>query len=263
MITLRRKHTRINEYNEATSTVVEITDPALLQKKTAIEKQKLQLKTTYVNAVNRLDAQLIQLGKQQSQLNAKNNSQKSNTETNDNENKQNADVNEGKNHKHEILSSIIKKVNNDLDLSYSLSDDEIFRMARKLVDIINENKNTNNLVDIIRYELKKYCLNHNKISLSQSELNKFLNEFEKLAAASNYNVISNIFNNMENKIYFNDDTNVDELEAELLYLDIDVIDEDLNKNVLTVEFPKKYSKHELRELLSDFNIMKNNSHLVL
>ena len=263
MITLRRKHTRINEYDEATNTVVEITDPALLQKKTAIEKQKLQLKTTYVNSVKRLDDQLIQLGKQQSQLNAQNNSQKSNTGINDNESKQNNNVNEGKNHKHEILSSIIKKVNNDLDLSYSLSDDEIFRMARKLVDIINENKNTDNLVDIIRYELKKYCLNHNKISLSQSELNKFLNEFEKLAAASNYNVISNIFNNIQNKIYFNDDTNVDELEAELLYLDIDVIDEDLNKNVLTVEFPKKYSKHELRELLSDFNIMKNNSHFVL
>lgn len=258
MITLRRKCNKILE-NDIENDVIEIKDSNLLQMKNNIIKQKIAAKDEYDKKIKKFNDQLLQLSQKQEQLNIQ--AEKAQQINNSSNQSQQENVNEGKNHKHEILSAIIRKVNNDLDLSYSLSENEISRMARKIVDVINANRNNNNLLNDIHYELKKYCLNHNKISLSQSELNKFLNEFEKNASESNYNIISNIFKNIQNKIYFDDDTNIDELEAELQYLNIDVIDEDLYNNELTIEFPKNYNKNEFKELLNDLNLLKNNSHL--
>lgn len=267
MILLKRSKSKILE-NNVENDIVELKDSSLIQMKNNIIKQKIAAKDEYNRKIKRFDDQLLQLSRKQEEINIKNNQNKDNIKQNSNiENDSSANqseqMNEGKNYKHELLCTLIKKVNNNLDLSYSLSDSDIFKMARKVIDTINKYKNDNDVVNKLKYELKKYCLNHNKISLSQSEINTFLNELENVIINSNYNPLSNIFKNINNTIFFNIDTNIDELESELTYIDIIITDEDLQNNKLVVKFPKRYNKNELKNILSDFDILKNNLHLFL
>lgn len=256
MINLRRKSNKILE-NDIENDVIEIKDSTLLQMKNSIIKQKNDAKNEYDTKIKKLNDQLLQLNQKQEQLN-KQALQKQQIQQNNSSNK---NINEGKNYKHEILCSLITNVNNDLNLSYKLSNNEILRMGRKIIDTININKNNKNLSNIIKHELKKYCLNHSKISLSQSELNMFLNKLEKSILNCNHKELSNMFNNIHNIIYYTDEINIDELEAELQYSNIDIIDEDSINNKLIIEFPKKYNRNTLKNILIDFNIFENNLHL--
>ncbi len=267
MVSLSRKvnNATVNEDNDATQN---ITSPELVQKLAQLQKQKNDAKKRYDQEVQRLDDNIAQLMQQQAQINAQQqnqNNQQNNQNTNQQNNQQNESINysfrnrlfEGKNTKHDLLAKAIQS--SMINFSYILSNDEIKRLARKINDYLNSHKGEDDLWNSVRIDVKIYLLNHNKISLSQSEINSFLDYLEDELQKREYDVFSYLFDDKTDEIVieFDDDTNVDELEADLADLDFDV-DEDLDNNKLILTNIDSYNLRKLKSVLRSYDLLKIN-----
>ena len=259
MVIFRRYNNISEDTNSIDNDTQEITDQNLQQKKAQLLQQKANAKEQYDRTCQRIDSQIIQLYNQQATINKQNSLKKQNNQQNESVNY--SIINEGKNSNHELLAKAILNATSDLDMSYSLSNIEINRLSRKINDVIKRHKNDDNALSEIEYEIKKYLINHNRICLSQSEINSFINSLEIELKHKDYAQFSNIFNQHNDiKIKFTDDTNIDELEAELTDLDFDVI-EDLDNNTLTLSNVDDYNLKSLKSVLKFYDLLKNNEDL--
>ena len=190
---------RIKRINEDTSRLQQ-QKLTLLNNKQKIVQEFNKAQEVYNAAVKKRDLalkpiedQLLQIEKQIASETGTNNI------TNNNSNEA---LNEGANSKHALLSSAIINAVNNSDMSYELSLTEANRLARKINDFINSNKNNKNLYDDMRMMIKKYFLNHKNISLSQSEINSFNDALKNELRNSKYNVF-NLFRNEYNELVLN------------------------------------------------------------
>lgn len=276
MIYLRKKIEKLAEDVDADTQDSE--DIAFKQKKMQLLQQKNNAKMQYDRTAQRIDAQILQLYNQsiqKSKQNSNNQNTQNNKTNNDNKQSENSEKNEslkyknykklfeGKNHKHDLLANAFANTIKKIELSYILSDIEIYRISRKINDVLNKNKdNTDDILNVLRYEIKKYLLNHNTISLSQSEINKLLDEFEKELKKPKYSEFNYIFNSAFDEITINIDfdTNVDELEADLENEGFD-IDEDLDNDILILTNVNKSNIKTLKDILIDYNLLKINRNI--
>lgn len=243
----------------------DIVDYDLQKKKAQLLQQKANKKAQFDREMQRIDDQILQLYNQQANKN-KNIQQTQQTnqpqQAQQNESIKIKKINklfEGRNTKIELLNTAITNVFNNIETSYSLSNIEINRLSRKINDTINNNKNNKNLLSIVKFEIKKYLLNHNRISLSQSEINNLLDLLENELQKREYNVFSYIFNSNIDSITINIDNNIniDEFEADLADLDFN-IDENLENNQLILTNVDEYNIKQLKRLLKKYNLLKNN-----
>lgn len=276
MIYLRKKIEKLAEDVDADTQDSE--DIAFKQKKMQLLQQKNNAKMQYDRTAQRIDAQILQLYNQsiqKSKQNSNNQNTQNNKTNNDNKESENSEKNEslkyknykklfeGKNHKHDLLANAFANTIKKIELSYILSDIEIYRISRKINDVLNKNKdNTDDILNVLRYEIKKYLLNHNTISLSQSEINKLLDEFEKELKKPKYSEFNYIFNSTFDEITINIDfdTNIDELEADLENEGFD-IDEDLDNDILILTNVNKSNIKTLKDILIDYNLLKINRNI--
>lgn len=246
----------------------DIVDSDLQKKKAQLLQQKANKKAQFDREMQRIDDQILQLYNQQANKN-KNVQQTQQTnqpqQAQQNESIKIKKINklfEGRNTKIELLNTAITNVFNNIETSYALSNIEINRLSRKINDTINNNKNNKNnknLLSVVKFEIKKYLLNHNRISLSQSEINNLLDLLENELQKREYNVFSYIFNSNIDSITINMDNNIniDEFEADLADLDFN-IDEDLENNQLILTNVDEYNIKQLKRLLKKYNLLKNN-----
>lgn len=275
MIYLRKKIEKLAEDVDADTQDSE--DISFKQKKMQLLQQKNNAKMQYDRTAQRIDAQILQLYNQsiqKSKQNSNNQNTQNNKTNNDNKESENSEKNEslkyknykrlfeGKNHKHDLLANAFANTIKKIELSYVLSDIEIYRISRKINDILNKNKDNTDILNVLRYEIKKYLLNHNTISLSQSEINKLLDEFEKELKKPKYSEFNYIFNSALDKITINIDfdTNIDELEADLENEGFD-IDEDLDNDILILTNVNKSNIKTLKDILIDYNLLKINRNI--
>lgn len=276
MIYLRKKIEKLAEDVDADTQDSE--DITFKQKKMQLLQQKNNAKMQYDRTAQRIDAQILQLYNQsiqKSKQNSNNQNTQNNKTNNDNKESENSEKNEslkyknykklfeGKNHKHDLLANAFANTIKKIELSYILSDIEIYRISRKINDVLNKNKdNTDDILNVLRYEIKKYLLNHNTISLSQSEINKLLDEFEKELKKPKYSEFNYIFNSTFDEITINIDfdTNIDELEADLENEGFD-IDEDLDNDILILTNVNKSNIKTLKDILIDYNLLKINRNI--
>lgn len=275
MIYLRKKIEKLAEDVDADTQDSE--DISFKQKKMQLLQQKNNAKMQYDRTAQRIDAQILQLYNQsiqKSKQNSNNQNTQNNKTNNDNKESENSEKNEslkyknykrlfeGKNHKHDLLANAFANTIKKIELSYVLSDIEIYRISRKINDILNKNKDNTDILNVLRYEIKKYLLNHNTISLSQSEINKLLDEFEKELKKPKYSEFNYIFNSALDKITINIDfdTNIDELEADLENEGFD-IDEDLDNDILILTNVNKSNTKTLKDILIDYNLLKINRNI--
>ena len=170
---------------------------------------------------------------------------------------------EGKNIKHDLLADAILNALSNNDFSYTLSDTEIKRWARKFNDIFKENNNTD--WKSIRIKIKEYILKQAKISMSHIEINNFLDNLEyELNTSEEYNIFSSMFDNDNNIIInFDDDTNVDELENELTDAGFEIVDEDFENNTITILNVKdKKLLYQLNNILNDYYLDEINDEII-
>lgn len=171
--------------------------------------------------------------------------------------KKNESVNEGVNGKHSILQDIIMQCVKSLDLSYSLDISDASRLARKINDFVNSNKESNTLYDDVKMTIKNYFRHHNKISLLNSEINAFTDEFMNRLHNKNIPQFAKIFDRIDDiVITFNSNTNVDELENELSDLGF-IIDEDYDNMKLILTNVDSYNYNELQNVIDRYNLRKN------
>lgn len=171
--------------------------------------------------------------------------------------KKNESVNEGVNGKHLLLQDIIMQCVRSLDLSYSLDMSDASRLARKINDFINSNKGSNKLYDDVKMTIKNYFKHHNKISLLNSEINRFTDEFMKKLHDRQIPQFKKIFDTISDIVVtYNANTNVDELENELVDLGFD-IDEDHNNMKLILSNVDSYNYNELQNIIDRYNLRKN------
>ena len=275
MIYLRKKIEKLAEDVDADTQDSE--DISFKQKKMQLLQQKNNAKMQYDRTAQRIDAQILQLYNQsiqKSKQNSNNQNTQNNKTNNDNKESENSEKNEslkyknykklfeGKNHKHDLLANAFANTIKKIELSYVLSDIEIYRISRKINDILNKNKDNTDILNVLRYEIKKYLLNHNTISLSQSEINKLLDEFEKELKKPKYSEFNYIFNSELDEITINIDfdTNIDELEADLENEGFD-IDEDLDDDILILTNVNKSNIKTLKDILIDYNLLKINRNI--
>lgn len=275
MIYLRKKIEKLAEDVDADTQDSE--DISFKQKKMQLLQQKNNAKMQYDRTAQRIDAQILQLYNQsiqKSKQNSNNQNTQNNKTNNDNKESENSEKNEslkyknykklfeGKNHKHDLLANAFANTIKKIELSYVLSDIEIYRISRKINDILNKNKDNTDILNVLRYEIKKYLLNHNTISLSQSEINKLLDEFEKELKKPKYSEFNYIFNSALDKITINIDfdTNIDELEADLENEGFD-IDEDLDNDILILTNINETNIKTLKDILIDYNLLKINRNI--
>lgn len=275
MIKLRRKTTKINEDNNQ-----------LAQQKLNLLNNKRQIQENFYRAqeefnraqekfnsakkkrdedIKKIDDNLLQIEQQLTNGqtdNMQQNVQQSNNTNNSNNATSETTLNEGANVKHDILTKAILLTIKDCDLSYELSITEITRLARKINDFINSHKNETGIIDKLRNMIKNYFLKHNKISLSQSEINSFNNSLEKVLHNKEYEIFKNLFKKSNDKFVLNIDDylNVDELEAEIDDLGID-IDEDLDNNKLYLSNIDNSLMYDLAVIAKRYNILKLNNKL--
>ena len=275
MIYLRKKIEKLAEDVDADTQDSE--DISFKQKKMQLLQQKNNAKMQYDRTAQRIDAQILQLYNQsiqKSKQNSNNQNTQNNKTNNDNKESENSEKNEslkyknykrlfeGKNHKHDLLANAFANTIKKIELSYVLSDIEIYRISRKINDILNKNKDNTDILNVLRYEIKKYLLNHNTISLSQSEINKLLDEFEKELKKPKYSEFNYIFNSALDEITINIDfdTNIDELEADLENEGFD-IDEDLDNDILILTNVNESNIKTLKDILIDYNLLKINRNI--
>lgn len=259
MVTFRRYKNISEDTNSIDNDTQEITDQNLQQKKAQLLQQKANAKEQYDRTCQRIDAQIIQLYNQQASINKQNAAKKQNNQQN--ESVKYHKINEGKNSNHELLSLAISNAINGLDISYSLSNVEINRLSRKINDVIKQHKNDNNALSEIEYEIKKYLINHNRICLSQSEINMFIDSLEKELKSKEYKKFSKIFNDHDDVVIkFTNDTNIDELKADLIDLNFNIT-EDLDNNELILSNVDDYNIKSLKRILKFHNLLENNDDL--
>lgn len=275
MIYLRKKIEKLAEDVDADTQDSE--DISFKQKKMQLLQQKNNAKMQYDRTAQRVDTQILQLYNQsiqKSKQNSNNQNTQNNKTNNDNKESEKSEKNEslkyrnykklfeGKNHKHDLLANAFANTIKKIELSYVLSDIEIYRISRKINDILNKNKDNTDILNVLRYEIKKYLLNHNTISLSQSEINKLLDEFEKELKKPKYSEFNYIFNSTFDEITINIDfdTNIDELEADLENEGFD-IDEDLDNDILILTNVNKSNIKTLKDILIDYNLLKINRNI--
>ncbi len=231
----------------------------LLNDKQRITQEFNKAQEIYNNAIKKRDdalkpieAKLLQIEQQLASETGT-----SNVSNNTNESPNEA-LNEGVNSKHTLLSGAIINAVNNSDMSYELSTEEANRLARKINDFINSNKNSKTLYEDMRMMIKKYFLNHKNISLSQSEINSFNDALKNELRNSKYTVF-NLFRNESNELVLNIDdyVNVDELEADLADLDFDIT-EDLDNNTITILNYNENFEDDLLEILEYYGLMKIN-----
>lgn len=275
MIYLRKKIEKLAEDVDADTQDSE--DITFKQKKMQLLQQKNNAKMQYDRTAQRVDTQILQLYNQsiqKSKQNSNNQNTQNNKTNNDNKESEKSEKNEslkyknykklfeGKNHKHDLLANAFANTIKKIELSYILSDIEIYRISRKINDVLNKNKDNTDILNVLRYEIKKYLLNHNTISLSQSEINKLLDEFEKELKKPKYSEFNYIFNSTFDEITINIDfdTNIDELEADLENEGFD-IDEDLDNDILILTNVNKSNIKALKDILIDYNLLKINRNI--
>ena len=264
-VLVKRKITNVNEGSETVEEIKAKRDNELAgldQRKIQLQNQINSIETQRINIIKKYASAIQNAEKNSVNVqNAQNNNQTQQNQNNVTESikiKFNNLLFEGKNIKHDLLSEAINDVLSTYNFSYTLSNAEIKRFARKFNDIFNENKDED--WQTLRIKIKDYLLKHSKVSLSQIEINEFLDALEDvLSNDRKYGVFETLFTNTD-EIYieFNDDTDIDELENEIADINIDIIDEDLENNILTISNVSASKLKELNKILSYYNLPEIN-----
>lgn len=189
MVLIKRKVSKVNE--ESTENVnITISDPELVQLQSLAQQKKANAKKQWDQACQEYENTLAQLLAKQAVINKQN--AKKEVVTTTNTSSGNTQVNEGVNTKHVVIGEIIDKVLNSIEVSYSLNEKEIQRIARKINDYFNEHKSDFKISEF-RVMIKKYFLGHSSINFSQSEINEFNDAFIDEISKDKYTQFSELF----------------------------------------------------------------------
>ena len=266
-VSIRRKVTKIDEASAEVEKLKaqQETELAPLKKQIATYQQQINMVNQKINMINQKYANQIA---QQSAKDIKDEPNKSDVKTEPQQVQSqetsesvkfsfNNQLFEGKNMKHDLLSEAISNVLNDINISYSFQTNEIKRLARKITDLFNANGSDK--WEEFRIKIKDYLLKQSKISLSQREINTLLDALKDELQNPIYEIFSQMFDKAiiedveENIIiYFDDDTNIDELENEITDAGINIIDENFENNSLTLENVSIEQMKQLKLILNDY-----------